>query len=56
MSKVIIQCNTFMKPDDFKKLAEDIKKDFQSDVLVLPVYCELKAVVDSDDVELVERG
>lgn len=53
--KVIIQCNTFMKPDDFKRLAEDIKKNFEDGVLVLPVYCDLKAVLDAEDVELVEK-
>lgn len=55
MSKVIIQCNTFMKVDAFEKLQEDIKKSFESDVLVLPVYCELKAVIDSEEVELVAK-
>jgi len=56
MSKVIVQCNTFMKVDDFKKLQGEIKESYDSGVLVLPAYCELKAVIDSDEVEVLSRN
>lgn len=55
MNKVIIQCNSFMKPDDFNKLAEALKKSFDEGCLVLPAYCELKAIVDTEDVEIIEK-
>jgi len=55
MSKVIIQCGSFMKVDDFNKLRESIAEDFDRGVLVLPPYCTLKAVLDSDsDIEIME--
>ena len=57
MGKVIIQCNSFMKVDDFNKLKEDMMKEFrEKDVLVLPAYCELKAVLDADEIEVMEKG
>lgn len=55
MSKIIVQCNTFMKVDDFKKLSEEIKENFEKGVVVLPAYCELKAVLDDGDVEIVQK-
>lgn len=55
MSKVIIQCNAFIKVDDFGKLRETIKKDFETGCLVLPSYCSLKAILDNDgEIEIVE--
>ena len=58
MSKVIIQCNTFLKPNDFDSLSEKIKSDFKEDILVLPAYCELRAVIDDNasDIEIVGNG
>lgn len=57
MGKVIIQCNSFMKVDDFNRLKEDMTREFQNnDVLVLPAYCELKAVLDADEIEIMEKG
>ena len=44
-----------MKVDDFNKLRESIAEDFDRGVLVLPPYCTLKAVLDSDsDIEIME--
>lgn len=55
MSKVVIQCNSFMKVDDFNKLRESLSQDYEKGCLVLPAYCTLKAVLDSDsDIEIVE--
>ena len=57
MGKVIIQCNAFMKVDDFNRLKEDMTKEYKNNgVLVLPAYCELKAVLETEDIELVEKG
>ena len=57
MGKVIIQCNSFMKVDDFNKLKSDITKEFvENGVLVLPAYCELKAVLDTEEIEIMEKG
>lgn len=57
MGKVIIQCNSFMKVDDFNRLKEDMTREFKNnDVLVLPAYCELKAVLDADEIEVMEKG
>lgn len=57
MGKVIIQCNSFMKVDDFNRLKEDMTKEYKNnDVLVLPAYCELKAVLDADEIEIMEKG
>ena len=57
MGKVIIQCNSFMKVDDFNRLKENMIEEFkEKDVLVLPAYCELKAVLDADEIEIMEKG
>ena len=57
MGKVIIQCNSFMKVDDFNRLKEDMTREFKNNgVLVLPAYCELKAVLDADEIEIMEKG
>lgn len=57
MGKVIIQCNSFMKVDDFNRLKEDMMKEYKErDVLVLPAYCELKAVLDAEEIEIMEKG
>lgn len=57
MGKVIIQCNTFLKVEDFNRLKENMIEEFkEKDVLVLPVYCELKAVLDADEIEIMEKG
>lgn len=55
MSKVIIQCSTFVKPDDFNRLRETMMDDYEKGCLVLPAYCSLKAVLENDgDIEIVE--
>lgn len=46
-----------MKVDDFNRLKEDMTREFKNnDVLVLPAYCELKAVLDADEIEIMEKG
>ena len=56
MSKVIVQCSSFMRPEDFDKMKESMIVDFMNkDILVLPAYCSLKAVLDNEsDIEIVE--
>lgn len=46
-----------MKVDDFNKLKESMINEFKNnDVLILPAYCELKAVLDVDEIEVMEKG
>ena len=56
MSKVIVQCSSFMKPDDFERMKEKMITEFiDKDILVLPAYCSLKAVLDNEsDIQIVE--
>ena len=56
MSKVIIQCSSFMKPDDFERMKDKMITEFiDKDILVLPAYCSLKAVLDNEsEVQIVE--
>ena len=56
MSKVIIQCSSFMKPDDFERMKDKMITVFiDKDILVLPAYCSLKAVLDNEsEIEIVE--
>ena len=56
MSKVIVQCNSFMRPDDFDKMkATMISEYVEKEILILPAYCSLKAVLDNEsDIEIVE--
>lgn len=56
MSKVIVQCSSFMKPDDFERMKEKMITEFiDKDILVLPAYCSLKAVLDNEsEVQIVE--
>lgn len=56
MSKVIIQCSSFMKPDDFERMKNKMITEFiDKDILVLPAYCSLKAVLDNEsEIEIVE--
>ena len=56
MSKVIVQCSSFMKPDDFERMKNKMITEFiDKDILVLPAYCSLKAVLDNEsEIEIVE--
>lgn len=46
-----------MKVEDFNRLKENMIEEFkEKDVLVLPAYCELKAVLDADEIEIMEKG
>ena len=56
MSKVIVQCSSFMKPDDFERMKDKMIAEFiDKDILVLPAYCSLKAVLDNEsEVQIVE--
>jgi len=56
MSKVIVQCSSFMKPDDFERMKDKMITEFiDKDILVLPAYCSLKAVLDNEsEIEIVE--
>ena len=56
MSKVIIQCSSFIKPDDFERMKDKMITEFiDKDILVLPAYCSLKAVLDNEsEIEIVE--
>ncbi len=56
MSKVIVQCSSFMKPDDFERMKDKMITEFiDKDILVLPAYCSLKAVLDNEsEVQIVE--
>jgi len=56
MSKVIVQCSSFMKPDDFERMKNKMITEFiDKDILVLPAYCSLKAVLDNEsEVQIVE--
>ena len=56
MSKVIVQCSSFMKPDDFELMKDKMITEFiDKDILVLPAYCSLKAVLDNEsDIQIVE--
>ena len=56
MSKVIVQCSSFIKPDDFERMKDKMITEFiDKDILVLPAYCSLKAVLDNEsDIQIVE--
>lgn len=56
MTKVIIQCNAFTRPNDFEQMKENMIQEFnEKGILVLPAYCSLKAVLDNDgEIEIVE--
>ena len=56
MSKVIVQCNSFMRPEDFDRMKDKMISEYtDKDILVLPAYCALKAVLDNEsDIEIVE--
>ena len=56
MSKVIVQCSSFIKPDDFERMKDKMITEFiNKDILVLPAYCSLKAVLDNEsEVQIVE--
>ena len=56
MSKVIVQCSSFMKLDDFERMKDKMITEFiDKDILVLPAYCSLKAVLDNEsEVQIVE--
>lgn len=56
MSKVIVQCSSFMKPDDFERMKDKMITEFiDKDIFVLPAYCSLKAVLDNEsEVQIVE--
>ncbi len=56
MSKVIVQCSSFMKPDDFERMKDKMITEFiDKDILVLPAYCSLKAVLDNEsEIQIVE--
>ncbi len=56
MGKVIVQCNSFMRLDDFDKMkATMISEYIEKEILILPAYCSLKAVLDNEsEIEIVE--
>ena len=56
MSKVIVQCNSFMRPEDFDRMKDNMISEYiDKGLLVLPAYCSLKAVLDNEsDIEIVE--
>ena len=56
MSKVIVQCSSFMRPEDFDRMKDKMITEFiDKDILVLPAYCSLKAVLDNEsDIQIVE--
>jgi hypothetical protein len=45
-----------MKPDDFERMKDKMITEFiDKDILVLPAYCSLKAVLDNEsDIQIVE--
>ena len=56
MSKVIVQCSSFMRPEDFDRMKDNMISEYiDKGLLVLPAYCSLKAVLDNEsDIEIVE--
>ena len=56
MSKVIVQCSSFMRPEDFDRMKDNMISEYiDKGLLVLPAYCSLKAVLDNEsDIEIME--
>ena len=56
MSKIIVQCSSFMRPEDFDRMKDNMISEYiDKGLLVLPAYCSLKAVLDNEsDIEIVE--